>query len=39
VLRVCADPNSNKRNEDFEKRLADLLADKLGSVTSPRIEN
>src|SRR5215813_11923891 len=23
VLRACVDPNSNKRNEDFENRLAD----------------
>ena len=38
TLRVCADPNnlpfSNKRHEGFENRLADMLADDLGTTVS-----
>jgi len=37
-LRVCADPNnlpfSNRRQEGFENRLAQLIADELGATVS-----
>ena len=38
-LRVCADPNnlpfSNEREEGFENRIAELVADELDAELSP----